>query len=239
MLRTPDQHRAMRLKRRAHTIGAGRALRPTKPRRQIRIGSPGQSGLITPLGQNPPGGIGNGHDTTKVTHLMCHRRGTKTQLSKYNIMLRRMVDLRDGNRSMSQVRVDAVMLPATMPGDRHLRPNTRNLILAPHEPLPRREHRATARVRRHRLTPMHISHGEEPPLVHPQHPTAYPQSTPVAARHDPTRSGPDTTSRAYPLRHSFPAMPQTDTPTLSPSRRTATPNFNLGTVDRATHIRGT
>ena len=47
-------------------------------------------------------------------------------------------------------------------------PDTRDLILALHEPFPRREHGAPARARRHGLKPMYILHGGEPPSVHPQ-----------------------------------------------------------------------
>ena len=66
------------------------------------------------------------------------------------------------------MRVDPVLLPAAMPGDRHLGPDARDVILALHEPFPRREHGAPAGARRHGLEPMYIPHGGEPPLVHPR-----------------------------------------------------------------------
>jgi hypothetical protein len=69
---------------------------------------------------------------------MCHGGGTETQLSEYDIVLGRTVDLRDGYRSMGEVRIDPVLVSATEPRDRDLGPDTRDLVLTLHEPFPRR-----------------------------------------------------------------------------------------------------
>ena len=141
--------------------------------------------------------------------------GPETQLGEDDVVFGRVVELRDGDRSLGEVRVDPVLLPAAMPGDRHLGPDARDVILALHEPFPRREHGAPARARRHGLEPMYIPHGGEPPLVHPQRPTACARSAPVAARRGRAYSGLGTASRVFLLRHSFRAVSQTGTPTLS------------------------
>ena len=174
VLRAPDQYRAVRLERRAHAVRAGRALGPAEPGRQVGLGRAGDRGLVAPLGQDPAGGVGDGDDATEVAHLVGHGGGPEPQLGEDDVVLGRVVDLRDGDRSLGEVRVDPVLLPAAMPGDRHLGPDPLDLVLALHELLPRREHGAPARARRYGLEPMYIGHGGEPPLVHPQRPTAVP-----------------------------------------------------------------
>jgi hypothetical protein len=77
----------------------------------------------------------------------------------------RVVDLRDGDRGLGEMRVDPVLLPAAMPGDRHFGPDARDVVLALHEPFPRREHDAPTRARRHGIKPMYVPHRGEPPLV--------------------------------------------------------------------------
>src|SRR5947209_5568342 len=133
---------------------------------------------------------------------MHHGGGTKTQLSEYDIVFGRMVDLPDSYRSLCEMGVDSVLLSAAMPRDRHFGPDTRDLILALHEPFPRRKHGAPARARQHRLKPMYILHGGEPPLVHPQRSTACAGSASVAARRGRANSGLGTASHVFLLRRS-------------------------------------
>jgi hypothetical protein len=103
------------------------------------------------------------------------------------------------------------------------------LILALHEPFPRREHGAAARVRRHGLKPMYGPHGGDAPLVHPQRPTTYARSAPVAARRGRACSGLGTASRVFLLRHSFQAVSQTGTVHPRPKLRQSYSNFGLVT----------
>ena len=163
VLRAPDQHRAVCLERGAHAVRARRALGPAEPGRQVGVGGSGERGLVAPLGQDPAGGVGDGDDATEVAHLVCHGGGTETQLGEDDVVFGRVVDLRDGDRSLGEVRVDPVLLPAAMPGDRHLGPDARDVIVALHEPFPRRQHGAAAGARRHGLEPMSILHRGEPP----------------------------------------------------------------------------
>jgi hypothetical protein len=97
-----------------------------------------------------------------------HGRGDTTQFSAHHVMFGHTVDLCDSYRSFREVWVDPVLLPAAMPGYRHLRPNTPDVILALHEPFPSCQHRAPARAHGRRLRSMPILHVGEPPLVHPQ-----------------------------------------------------------------------
>ena len=167
VLRAPDQDRAVGLERGAHAVRADRTLGPAEPGRQIGVGGSGQRGRVAPLGQDPAGGVGDGDDTADLAHVVRHGRGPKTQLGEHHIVFGRVVDLRDGHRSRGEVRVDPVLLPTAMPGDRHLGPDARDVILALHEPFPCREHGAPAGAARHGLEPMYIPHRGEPPLVHP------------------------------------------------------------------------
>ncbi len=206
MLRTPDRHRAVRLERRTHAVRADRALGPAEPGRQIGVAGSGERGLVTPLGQDPAGGIGDGDDATEVAHFVCQGGSAKPQLSEYDIALRRMVELRDGHRSLCAVRIDPVLLSAAMPGDRHQGPDIRDLVLALHEPLPRREHGAAVQVRRAALKPMYIAHGSEPPWSIPGTRRACAPCAPVAARRGRVCGGPGPASRVFLLRHSFQAV---------------------------------
>jgi hypothetical protein len=115
--------------------------------------------LVTPLGQDPASGVGDGDDATNVAHFMGDGRGPKTQLSEDDIVFGRTVEVRDSYRSLCQTRVHSVLLSAAMPGDRHLGPDTRDLILALHESFPRGANGGAGRVRRRWLEPIHISHG--------------------------------------------------------------------------------
>ena len=103
---------------------------------------PGERGVVAPLGQDPAGGVGDGDDAAEVAHLVGHGGGAETQLGEDDVVLGRVVELRDGDRGLGEVGVDPVLLPAAMPGDRHHGPDARDLILALHEPFPRREHGA-------------------------------------------------------------------------------------------------
>ena len=80
----------------------------------------------------------------RLAHVVRHGGGAETQLGEHDIVFGRVVDLRDGHRGLGEVRVDPVLLPAAMPGDRHFGPDARDVILALHEPFPRREHGAPA-----------------------------------------------------------------------------------------------
>lgn len=87
-----------------------------------------------------------------------------------DVTLGSVVDLRDSDRSLTEVWVDSVLLSAAMPGDRRLGPDTRDVILALHEPFPGGEHGAPPHGRRHGLKPMYIRHGGEPPWSIPNAP---------------------------------------------------------------------
>ena len=132
-----------------------------------------------------------------VAHLVGHGGGTETQLGEDDVVLGRVVELRDGHRSLGEVGVDPVLLPAAVPGDRHHGPDARDLILALHEPFPRRKDGAAARTRRRGFTPTYIPHGGEPPLVYPRHLTACALPAPVAARPSPAYSGLGTASLVF------------------------------------------
>ncbi len=77
--------------------------------------------------------------------------------------------------------VDPVLLPAAMPGDRHLGPDTADIVLALHEPFPCGQHRASADGYGRGLGPTQIFHEENRPWsIHNQRRVACARYTPVA-----------------------------------------------------------
>jgi hypothetical protein len=181
VLRAPDQNRAVRLQRGTHPVRAGRGLRPAGPGGEVGVGRSGHRGLVTPAGQDPAGGIGDGHDAVPAFHLPRHGRRKPAQLSQYDVLFERVVTVCRRQRSFGQVRIDPVLLAAAMPGDHHLGPDTPDMIFALHEPLPSRVHGAAGRTRR-RGVEVHIAHAEEPPLVRPRRRVAPVQPGPPTAR---------------------------------------------------------
>ena len=149
MFFTPDHHGVLRSERSAHAVRAHRALRPAEPRREAGPGGDGTGGLVAPLGQDPAGGVGDCHNPSEIGHLVHHGGGAKTQLREDNIVFGRMGDLRDRHRRFGQVRVDAILITASMPGDRHFGPYATDVVLALHEAFPRAVHRGLVRVAGH------------------------------------------------------------------------------------------
>ena len=106
---------------------------------------------MAPLGQDPAGGVGDCHDATEVGHLVNHGGSAKTQLREDDVVFERMGDLRDRRRRFGQVRVDVVLITASLPGNRHFGPYAADVVLALHEAFPRAVHRGLVRVIGYRL----------------------------------------------------------------------------------------
>ena len=215
----------MGLEGRAHAVRAGRALGPAEPGRQVASFARATVAW-SPHSPGSGGGVGDGDDATEVAHLVGHGGGPEPQSANTTSCSGVWSISATATGAWVRCGVDPVLLPAAMPGDRHLGADPLDLVLACTN-FSQARARCSGRARRYRLEPMYVGHGGDTPLVHPQRPTAACPGRPPLVVAGPTSDWALRRASCFVTRRPVPDRPF---PTLGIEVGLRTPSPSIGCV---------